>query len=107
MIFENLPCNLSWDILDIPIEEFDDWFQILNGTALIRRKGKTSIYLIPSDLKKARFEFDPKVYGHKIWHESELALVTVNGKKLLPNQPLILDKCAIIVIDIQVTIYAE
>ena len=106
-VIEKLPNNLSWELLEIPMQEFDNWIVCVNGSALIQRNGKVSITLIPSDLRKIQFNFDPNIYGAKIHHTNEEAIVTVDGQQLFRNNILLLNKCVTIVSDIQVKIYAE
>jgi hypothetical protein len=104
---KSLPNSLSWEVLDIPIAEFDNWIVCKNGSALIQRNGKVTITLIPSDLRNIQLDFDPDVYGSKIHHDNPEIVVTVDGKRLLPNIIIEVKKQVKIMAIGQVKIYAE
>ena len=106
-VLNTLPKNLSWDVLNVPISEFENWIVCVNGSALIRRNGKVTITLIPSDLRNIQLDFDPDIYGSKIYHDNEEIKVTVDGKKLLPNTIIEVRKQVKIMAMGQVKIYAE
>ena len=104
---KSLPNSLSWGVLDIPVAEFDNWIGCKNGSALIQRNGKVTITLIPSDLRNIQLDFDPDIYGRKIYHDNEEIKVTVDGEKLLPNTIIEVKKQVKIIAMGQVKIYAE
>lgn len=104
---EKLPNNLSWELLEIPMQEFENWIECVNGSALIQRNGKVTITFIPSDLRTIQLDYDPNIYGDKIHHQNEGIEVKVDGSLLLPNNTLLLKKQVKITATGPVKIYAE